>query len=78
MERKTSSGRGTVINSAITYFPPKSYESLAPYTSVFLDMHEGFKMFGIMEGEIKDLPQGSSLVAARVIASGGAIVFERS
>ena len=77
LERKESAGRGTVIDSAIIYFPPKSYESLAPYTSVLVRMDGRFKIMGIMEGEVKDLARGTPLIAVRADEKGGAIFFAR-
>lgn len=77
IEKKVSGGQGVVINSAIVYFPPKSHESLAPYTSVLLQMNENFRMFGIMEGEVKDLAEGNPLVAAGTDDKGETVFFRR-
>jgi uncharacterized OB-fold protein len=77
MEKRQSQGKGVVIESAITYFPPKSHESLAPYTSVLIKMGEGFKSFGVMEGEVKDLPEGTFLTAIRVDEKSGSVIFAK-
>lgn len=70
VEKKQSKGKGVVIESVVTYYPPKSHEKLAPYTSVFVSMEEGFKRFGVIEGEVKDLKPGVTLTAIGVDESG--------
>jgi uncharacterized OB-fold protein len=76
IEKKQSQGKGVLIESVITYYPPKSHEGLAPYTSVFVTMGEGFKSFGVLEGVVKDLPQGITLTAIRVDEA-GCVVFAK-
>jgi uncharacterized OB-fold protein len=76
VEKTQSKGKGFLIESVVTYYPPKSHERLAPYTSVFVTMEEGFKRFGVIEGEVKDLPQGATLTAIRVDEA-GCIVFAK-
>lgn len=75
VEKKLSKGKGVVIESVVTYYPPKSHEKLAPYTSVFVTMAEGFKRFGVVEGEVKDLQPGATLSAIRVDEA-GCIIFD--
>ena len=78
LERKESQGKGKVIDSAIIYFPPKSYEAMAPYTSVLVNMGEGFKIIGIMEGEVKDLPRDTPLIAVRADERAGGVIFKKA
>jgi uncharacterized OB-fold protein len=76
LEKKQSQGKGTLIDTAITYFPPKNYESIAPYTSILVKMGEGFKIFGIIEGEHKDLDPGIYVLAVRQDEKAGGIIFK--
>ena len=54
-----SEGKGKIIDSTIVYFPPDDYKDLAPYTSVLVQLNNGCKLFGVIKGEIKDIPLGS-------------------
>jgi uncharacterized OB-fold protein len=78
MEKKESSGKGSFLESAITYYPPDSHKHLAPYTSVMINMDEGFRTFGVMEGEVKDIKEGDRLVAVRIDEKSGSIIYVRA
>jgi len=59
-------GKGKVLDFTTVYFPPENYKDRAPYTSVFVELDNGCKIFGIIEGETKDIEQGSPIRVANL------------
>jgi uncharacterized OB-fold protein len=75
MEVIEADGKGKVLDFTIIYFPPDDYKDLAPYTSVLVQLNNGLKIFGLVEGEYHDIPLGAP---ARIVARDkvrGSIIF---
>ncbi len=65
IEKTLSEGQGKVVDFTTVFFPPDNYKGREPYTSVLIQLDSGCKLFGMMEGEVKDIQPGSPVRVAR-------------
>ena len=76
IEIAQSQGKGVVVDFANVYYPPNNYKGMAPYTSVLVQLDNGCKLFGVIEGEVKDLPPGSPVTFIRHDENTGGLFFQ--
>jgi uncharacterized OB-fold protein len=72
----STEGKGNVLDFTTIYFPPDDYKDLAPYSSVLVEFANGLKVFGIVEGELKDVPAGTIATVVTYDEVRGCIVFK--
>ena len=70
-----SKGKGEVVDSAIVYSPPDNYKDMAPYTTVLVRLSNGCKVFGLIEGEVLDIPPGSPVTMVKHKEDTGGLIF---
>ncbi len=70
-----SEGKGEVIDFTIVYYPPDDYKDITPYTSILVRLSNGCRLFGVMEGEIKNLSPGSPVTLAKHDVATGRLIF---
>ena len=71
-----SPGKGEVVDFTAVYYPPDNYKDRAPYTSVLVKLDSGCKVFGIMEGEVKNISPGSPVSAVEHDEQTGGFIFQ--
>jgi len=76
VEKTTSEGKGKVVNFATVFFPPDNYKGREPYTSVLIQLSNGCKLFGVIEGEVKDINLGSPVKVSKYDENTGGFIFE--
>lgn len=69
-------GEGKVLDFAVVYYPPDNLKDRAPYTNVLVELANGCKIFGMMDGEVKDMLPGSLVVPAKYDKNTGELVFQ--
>ena len=76
IEAVQSPGKGEVIDFTTVYYPPDNYKDRAPYTSVLVKLENGCKLFGVIEGEVRDIPAGSPVSAVKHDEQTEGFIFE--
>ena len=77
IEVTQTEGKGKVVSFATTYYPPENFEAIAPYTSVLVQLDNECKLFGIIKGEVEDIPEGSPVTATEYDKDAGGAIFFR-
>ncbi|MFC2005933.1 Zn-ribbon domain-containing OB-fold protein [Chloroflexota bacterium] len=75
IEATQSEGKGRVIDFTTVYYPPEDYKDRVPYTSVLVQLNNGCKLFGVIDGEAKDISPGSPVAAVKRDEATGGIIF---
>ena len=75
IETIQAEGKGEVIDFTTIYFPPDNYEDKAPYTSIMVRLSNGCTVFGVIEGEVKDIPLGSPVTMVEYDENTGGLFF---
>lgn len=70
-----SEGKGEVVDFVTVFFPPGNYKNLAPYTSLKVRLGNGAMVFGVMEGEAKDVSEGSQVTMVKRDEATGGLFF---
>jgi len=65
IEVTQAEGKGEVVDFTAVYYPPDNYKDMAPYTSVMVRLSNGCKLFGVIEGEAKDISPGSPVTMVK-------------
>ncbi len=78
IEKTQSDGKGKVVDFTTVYYPPDNYKDMCPYTSVLVQLNNGCKLFGVMEGEVKNISPGSPVALAKHDAATGRLIFRLS
>lgn len=76
IEEATAEGKGNIVDFTTIFYPPDNYKDRAPYTSVLVQLSNGCKLFGVMEGEVKDIHSGSPVRVAKHDENTGGFIFE--
>ncbi len=75
IEMTQSQGKGEVVDFTTIYYPPDNYQDRAPYTSILVRLSNGCKLFGVIEGEVKDIPPGSPVTVVKHDEATGGFIF---
>ena len=76
IEATQSEGTGQVIDFTTVYYPPDDYKDRAPYTSVLVRLSSGCQLFGIIDGEAKNISPGSQVALLTRDETTGVTVFQ--
>ena len=75
IETIQSEGKGEVVDFVTVFSPPSHYKNLAPYTSLKVRLSNGCMVFGVMEGEAKNISQGSPVTMVKHDEATGGLFF---
>ena len=75
IEISQSGGKGEVVDSTIVYYPPDNYKDRVPYTSILVRLSNGCKLFGVIEGEVKNISPGSPVTMVKQDEATGGFIF---
>ena len=75
IETIQSEGKGEVVDFVTIYFPPHNYKDIAPYNSLKVRLSNGCMAFGVIEGEVKDIPLGSQVTMVKHDEATGGLFF---
>jgi len=78
IEMITAEGQGEVVDFTTVYYPPDNYKGKAPYTSILVQLINGCRLFGVMEGEAKGILPGDAVTLAKRDKDTGGFVFQSS
>ncbi len=76
IETVQSQGKGEVVDFTTIYYPPDNYKGRAPYTSVLVRLSNGCRLFGVIDGEVKDISLGSPVSVVKYDESTGWFIFQ--
>lgn len=76
VEKVASEGKGKIVDFTTVFFPPDNYKGREPYTSTLVQLDNGCKLFGIMEGVPNNINPGSRVMVSARDESTGGFVFK--